>query len=394
MTTAVLNESQGTSAVPWTPKRRLLETLAGRLPDRVPVTPDFSNMIPCRLMGKPFWDIYLYQNPPRWLAYIECVKRFGIDGFLDGLPVKLDSPTPTPYTERYIVHRDDERIITRRSFVEGKTMQWEPLCSVYHRDNPPATGVPIEKIGLPAVPDKYEPVEGVREWPTGEALLKLAKELMGDHGLIGVSVASSLALASEEEIYSYYDQPERHEQWAAERVDAVNRRLDALLSWDTRPDFLCVGASGTLVFQTMRIFKQLAFPAVRHAIERATNAGFPTHIHSCGPEAKLVRFMADQTPLSVIDPLEIPPMGDCDLNQLKKDVGDRITLKGNLQTTEVMLRGRPDDVIRESRKCIDDAAEGGRFILSTGDQCGRDTPDANIEAMIFAVNEYGKYSSS
>ena len=161
--------------------------------------------------------------------------------------------------------------------------------------------------------------------------------------------------------------------------------------WETKPDFICVGASGTLVFQTMRIFKQLAFPAVRHAIERASLAGLPTHIHSCGPEANLVRYMADNTALSVIDPLEIPPMGDCDLKQLKKDVGSRITLKGNLHTTEVMLRGSPDDVLRESRKCIDDAADGGRFILSTGDQCGRDTPDENIFAMINAVNDYGKY---
>ena len=391
MTTTVLEKSQSNGNSVWTPKRRLLETLAGRMPDRVPVTPDFSNMIPCRLTGKPFWDIYLYKNPPRWLAYINCVKHFGIDGFLDGLPVSLDAPAPSPYDEKFIVFRDDERIITRRSYVERGQRRWEALCTVYYRDNPPTSDVPIEKIGLPAVPDRYEPVEGVREWPTGEALLRLAKETMGDHGLIGVSVASSLALKNEQEIYEYYDHPELHEQWAAERIEAVDRRFDALMRWETKPDFICVGASGTLVFQTMRIFKQLAFPAVRHAIERASLAGLPTHIHSCGPEANLVRYMADNTALSVIDPLEIPPMGDCDLKQLKKDVGSRITLKGNLHTTEVMLRGSPDDVLRESRKCIDDAADGGRFILSTGDQCGRDTPDENIFAMINAVNDYGKY---
>ena len=35
--------------------------------------------------------------------------------------------------------------------------------------------------------------------------------------------------------------------------------------------------------------------------------------------------------------------------------------------------------------------EGGRFILSTGDQCGRDTPDENLYAMIETVKEYGVY---
>jgi uroporphyrinogen decarboxylase len=48
-------------------------------------------------------------------------------------------------------------------------------------------------------------------------------------------------------------------------------------------------------------------------------------------------------------------------------------------------------VIKASKQAIDDAAEGGKFILSTGDQCGRDTPDENIFAMIETAREYGSY---
>ena len=50
----------------------------------VPVAPDFSNMIPARRTGKPFWELYLYQNPPAWEAYIDCAKHFGIDSVMDG----------------------------------------------------------------------------------------------------------------------------------------------------------------------------------------------------------------------------------------------------------------------------------------------------------------------
>lgn len=66
-------------------------------------------------------------------------------------------------------------------------------------------------------------------------------------------------------------------------------------------------------------------------------------------------------------------------------------MKGNLHTTEVMLRGRPEDVVAAARKAIDDAAAGGRFILSTGDQCGRDTPDENIFALLEVAKSYGRY---
>jgi uroporphyrinogen-III decarboxylase len=86
-------------------------------------------------------------------------------------------------------------------------------------------------------------------------------------------------------------------------------------------------------------------------------------------------------------------MGDCDLAELKRLYGRQIVLKGNLHTTEVLLRGSPADVIAASRKAIDDAAAGGRFILSTGDQCGRDTPDANLRAMIETARTYGRYGA-
>ena len=38
-----------------------------------------------------------------------------------------------------------------------------------------------------------------------------------------------------------------------------------------------------------------------------------------------------------------------------------------------------------------DAGRGGGFILSTGDQCGRDTPDENIRAMVEVGEEFGSY---
>ncbi|MDW7659720.1 MAG: hypothetical protein SCM11_21335, partial [Bacillota bacterium] len=68
-------------------KERLLTAYANKIPDRVPATPDISNMVPCRLTGKPFWQIYLNQDPPLWRAYIEAIKYYGIDGrFLYGDP--------------------------------------------------------------------------------------------------------------------------------------------------------------------------------------------------------------------------------------------------------------------------------------------------------------------
>ncbi len=377
-----------------TPRNRLKTVLEGRLPDCVPVAPDFSNMIPARLTGKPFWDIYLYRDPPIWEAYIACAKHFDIDALMDAyFPLKFqeEDSGDGPDWETFIVERSKARIVTQRSCKTGGTRRWEPRVSVYHVDMPPNRRVEPNWVGRPEVPERWEPLTGVKAVDTGPEGLRRLKELMGEQGLVGVSLASTSALGCEADVYRYYDNPEKHRQWADERLAAVERRFEQLMGMEEKPDFFCVGGSGTLIFQTVEIFRQLALPAVKRAIELAESAGIPTHVHSCGPEREVVKIMAEETALTVIDPLEVPPMGDCRLAELKRKWGSRMTLKGNLHTTDVMLRGTPEEVTAASRQAIDDAAEGGRFILSTGDQCGRDTPDENLHAMIQTARTYGKY---
>lgn len=376
-------------------RERLLTVLKGNIPDCVPVAPDFSNMIPARRTGKPFWDLYLYNDPPIWEAYIDCARHFGIDSVMDGyFPFRWpsDPVDPRPW-ETFIVDRDAGRIVTQASYVENGRRVWQEKVNVHYVADPSTWGVAPAKIGLPAVPSRYELAEGIKPVDTGLAGLRRTKERLGNQGIVGVFLTWTCIVGDEDGIYYYADHPEALERVKAYRMAQVERRFADLMAMrpEDRPDFLCVGGSGTLIFQSPAFFYEHAFPAVKRAIELATAAGIPTHVHSCGPEKELVRIMTEETALTVIDPLEIPPMGDCDLAELKRLYGRKIVLKGNLHTTEVMLRGRPEDVVAASRKAIDDAAAGGRFILSTGDQCGRDTPDENLRVMIETARTYGKY---
>lgn len=378
-----------------TPRERLLQVLAGQIPDCVPVAPDFSNMIPARLTGKPFWDLYLYNDPPIWEAYIDCAKRFNIDALMDGyFPLTFpEERSNGPHWERAIVFRNEERIITQAFYMENGKRVWAKLVDVYYKDDPPTKGVVPSKIGLPDTPDKWEPLEGVKPVDLGPSGLKRVKELMGDQGLVGVWGGTSTAAFGRdiEGIYDYYDHPEKHDAWIERRIRQVEKRMQLIAGMDVRPDFICFGGSGTLVFASVDMFTHIALPSVKRGIELATAAGFYTHVHSCGPEKELVRILTETTSLSVIDPLEIPPMGDCDLAELKRLYGHKIVLKGNLHTTNVMLKGTTQDVINASKAAIDAAAAGGRFILSTGDQCGRDTPDENLYAMVETARTYGRY---
>ena len=371
-----------------TPKERMLAATRLEIPDLVPVAPDTSNMIPCRLTGKPFWDIYLYQDPPLWKAYIDCCKRFGFDGWLpDGASVAL-RPRPNFDTVK-IVFRSDERIVTRSFHEEKGRRVWADRVSVYYRDNPPTHGLVASKIGLPESHDEFEEVEGVREWPTGKELFDEIYAYLGDAGVVGGGVGLPSLGKEPEAVYEYYDHPDRVRARLAKQEELLVDQAKRIL--DLQPDFLMVGVSGYVTLHGPRLMRELGLKTLQQVTAMAKSRGIPTHLHCCGHERALVEMAAEESDLNLINPLERPPMGDCDLAEIKRTFGQKIALMGNLHTTDVMLRGSPDDVAREAKWCIDVAGEGGGYILSTGDQCGRDTPDENIRVLVEVARSYGRY---
>ncbi len=374
-------------------RERLLTVLKGQTPDCVPVCPDISNMVPARLTGKPFWEIYVYQNPPLWKAYIEAAKYFDIDGGFELYDFGDLFGDAEQKWEPRIVHRRKDGSFITQDYCE-QSGQWGNTVTLHTADNPPVTEIPPGKLGLPAIPSDYAKIKGIKQWPVGLELWKLIKKEMGNHGIVGMpSGARTRLIHSTEEIYEYYDNPGKFYERREKLLELVERRMQIIAGLDEKPDFLFCGDSGTLVFQSLEIFKNLALPILKRVTELAYDIGIPTHVHSCGPEAELVKIAAEETLLTIIEPLEISPMGNCNLALLKKLYGDKLILKGNLHTTNVMLYGSVQDVIAASKRAIDDAAYGGRFVLSTGDQCGRDTPDENIFAMVETARTYGRYKN-
>ena len=376
-----------------TSRERVLSVLHGRMPDCVPCCPDISNMVPCRLTGKPFWDIYAYQDPPLWKAHIAALKHFDIDGGFEIYnfgPVDPVTGDVSPAEER-VVHRwPDGRFVTQTFSHDSE--RWAANVTVYTADNPPARSVQPQKLGLPNTPTEWEPLTGVREWPTGMDLWGLIREEIGDQGILAQhSGMGTCMLGNPEDVYAHFDDPGRFRKKMRDMMERVERRMELIARLDPRPDLLLCGGSGSLVFTSPETFRELVLPVLKRTTALAREIGIPTHVHSCGPEKELVAMAAEETDLTVIDPLEIPPMGDCDLADLKKRFGSKIVLKGNLHTTEVMLHGSVSDVVAASQKAIDDAAAGGGFILSSGDQCGRDTPDENLRAMVETARTYGRY---
>ncbi|MCX7934889.1 MAG: hypothetical protein N3A66_06480, partial [Planctomycetota bacterium] len=123
------------------PRERFLIAMRGGKPDRVPATPDFSNMIPCRLTGKPFWDIYLHNQPPLWRAYIAAAEYFGIDAWFSYGSLEFKYEDTGARWEHRITSQTDERIVQRSRL---RTPDGDMECeTTFYRADPPT---PTEKL--------------------------------------------------------------------------------------------------------------------------------------------------------------------------------------------------------------------------------------------------------
>ena len=77
-----------------------------------------------------------------------------------------------------------------------------------------------------------------------------------------------------------------------------------------------------------------------------------------------------------------------DIQLVREVLGPEIDLAGNVHPIDVMVFGAPDDVLRESKRCIEVAGKDGHFVLCPGGGVGAGTRLENIDALIQASLEY------
>ena len=381
-----------------TGRERFLTAMRGGIPDRVPATPDISNYIPAKRTGFPYWDIYFGTDMPLWKAYIEAADAFGIDPWISscfGAPfIKDESKAEESVVLHYDAGRDAMLRETKVRTPDGDLNQTE-LC---FRADPPT---PVKKFAndlvrdwkalrhlmVPPVGMDHTEVDRIRKaCGARNAAFGLGIGYPGFHSWYGW-VQDGITQLS----YAAMDQPELLDEWF--ELDLVKSLAELELVLAEKPDYVTLGGSGTLTMSNPEYVRRWTLPAVAEMTRRCKLAGVPTVLHTCGKSRLLADYFAEETDLDCINPLEIAPMGDVDLAELKSARGASIALMGNLHTTKVMLSGTPDEVYAAAVAAMRAAGRGGGFILSTGDQCPRETPDENLRAFVAAAVERGTYAA-
>ncbi len=378
-----------------TSKDRFLTAIQNKVPDQVPVSPDISNYIPARMSGLPFWKIYFTDELPLWRAYLMAADYFKLDMWIGSCLSLPTIPRGRVEIEHRIVEVAVDGSALRRTlyrtpdgelteeevcFAGEPPTRRERLIKDLERDLPKLRWLLREEERL----DLAQIDEISAECEVRNQAFGLGISFPGFQNWEGAVEGSVMTLT-----YAEADTPHILEEWMEIQLDTGTRLVEQYIG--LKPDYLTLGGSGTLTLASPSLARKYALPAIQKWSAMCKEAGVPTILHSCGRSWELVEMLAEESEVSCINPLEVPPMGDTDLATVKREYGDRIALMGNLHTTDTMLRGSVDQVYVAAVEAIRAAGEGGGFILSTGDQCPRDTPDENIFALHRAVNDAGRY---
>ncbi len=384
----------------WNSNRRLTTAMrAGGVPDRVPCTPDISNYIPCKRTGRPFWEIYFEGRMPLWEAYLDAADHFGIDAWVAscaGVPLRYEAGDAERKTELVFDRQQDAMIAKTWFRTSAGDLTAQSLC--YRADPPSPIEKPIKDLAVDF--PKYKHLCRMPVALNTEAFEAIRSACVARNQAFGLCIGypgfqswmSSVEGGVTPLAYAECDTPDILREWFELDMEIGTRTMELLLA--AKPDYVLFGGSGTLTLASPELAGKYAIPALKKWSAMARAAGVATMLHSCGKSRTLVDMLCDETDVDCINPLEIAPMGDVDLVEVKRARGRQISLMGNLHTTEVMLRGTPADVRNAAIQALRDAGGGGGFILSTGDQCGRETPEANLFALVETIREFGRYDPS
>jgi uroporphyrinogen decarboxylase len=384
-----------------TGRQRMLAAFAREEADYVAVSPDISAMVPVRLSGHPFDEMFLDGKPHNGYAsasvaqaYVDAVKYYGMDGWYIYGSMREIAPPERPRWRSEFFRQP-----------EGGTLRKEtaqtPYGNVSRQTFYPTTEPPWE-------PEK--PVKDLRrDWPRLKALIgedqnwkwetKFEdRERIGELGVysVAIGIPQDWWFFQREGGYNQtlFDFADEEDYMRAEVFAFYNRyalaRVRAACAAGA-DEIMLGGSASSLSASSPSNFRKFDLPFIQEAAKICRENGVYSHLHVCGKSRQVVDMIAQESDVDVMEPLEEPPGGNVDIGEVKKKYGHTLCLKGNLNTFDFMLNATPEQVEEKAKRLIDMCAPGGGFVLSTGDQCGRDTPDANLFKLVEVAKTYGQY---
>jgi uroporphyrinogen decarboxylase len=382
-------------------RQRVIQALNHKEPDRIPI--DLGATIVSSITKRSYSDLKQYLGMPleeitmldfvQQLPYVDeaLMERFGVDFRLVQLPAATAKGL--------------------NIFEEGEYYAFvDRWGSKLHM--PKDGGLYFDWVEFPFTETTLEALESY-QWPRpdpqeyNQILRQQAEHLYKntDYALVGSAIIGggifeqpARTIGLENFFMALVQEPRfadrLMEQITDIYIESCNNYLEELgqyLHVFTFWDDIC-GQDGWLI--RPELYRKMIKPKQRRlveAIKKKTDA--KVFYHSCGATAGLIPDLIDLG-FDILNPVQVSARG-MDTRWLKQEFGkDIVFWGGGIDTQHVLPFGKPEEVVDEVKRRIDDLAPGGGFVFAAVHNIQAFVPPENIVAAFDTALEYGRYNQN
>ncbi len=369
-----------------TRKEAFLTALRLETPDLVPVAPLIHHRFAHKLLGREDWR-----------AVFEVHQMLGSTHFRGPIGVAYGTEGESPWTSETRVLEQDGPYRVTETITSGPGGSMRAVDVVGMIPDDPVCG---KRTEYPVkTPDHWRMFKAMQEhWlerttEPSYAMAAEAHQVMGEDGIPSVGIGAVYgALGSQrgmqELMYDLYDIPDLIREVQEVLRACTAKHVESFLASPCEVGWydICWATGSNM---SPQMFEEWVMPDVRMVCEMVREVpGKFVGLYTLGRIRETLPMMVDAGP-HFIETFE-PNEGDISLREAKQLYGKDTCIMGNFDCV-TLARGTPDDCRREALRCLDEAMEGGAYIMLTGDEVPADATMENLRAWVETVAKHGRY---
>jgi len=379
----------------YTPRERVLAAMNLQKPDRVPLMCQFSiGSMMQQLKPSPaeFW----YDGELFALGLVELCSRFDFDGIL----VSLHGHSPN-WRDKVISFKELEEGRQELVFDDRQELHsWTDLPMVKYFDKPASKN--IEDIDVDKdVPDviDYIPVSQNLYFKIDKDhpfdIFVFLREMVGNTYSIHGEITSPFdylldLLGYEQGLISLIMNPDKCKQILQKFTDGITKLAVEMCKYDIDAIKISSPFAG-MGFISPEHYQEFVLPYESQFIKKIRDAGKHVYIHTCGHIDDRLELM-QQSGASGLECLDPEPVGNVDLKDAFNRIGEKMFIKGNIDSVNSLLYASNEKAEEDVLKIIETGKSGKGFILSTACSIAPMVTEERLQILSKLAESAGKYS--
>lgn len=379
-----------------TPKERVIAAMNMEKPDRVPLMCQFSiGFMNLQLQDSGITPMQFWLDAEKYAEGLMILReRFNFDGILVSLHGHYKN-----WQERMIKTEkiDGIEIATYEDRKEHYIVDDLPMGKFYDKSrkkdieslNP--DDIPEVLDYIPASKDCYIFIDNSDPY----RVFNILKQRLGNEYSIHGEVTSPLDylldyIGYEEALLAMIMNPEKVKKVLENFTKGVIRMAEDMADNNDIDAIKISSPFAGMDFISPEHYREYELPYLTKIAQAIKAKGIFAYVHTCGHIDDRLELMAESG-VAGLECLDPPPIGNVELNDAFERIGDKLFIKGNIDSVYTLLKGSDEAIENDVKHRIETGKQFPGFILSTACSIAPKVSTENIKMLSELVKKYGVY---